>query len=124
MPPLGCTQGPNSQGAAGAGWRPVVAGEAPQDVSRLRAGEEPHAEAVAGGAPAGGSSSGGALAHLDAPRAALVETEVAGLGVVDEDAVAGGREQPRDRVVGRVLARAEAPLGDDRLDQRATRSRW
>jgi hypothetical protein len=43
--------------------------------------------------------------------------EIAGLGVVDQHPVAGGREQPRDRVVGGVVSRSEPPrrghaLGD------------
>ena len=59
--------------------------------------------------------------HLHAPDAApaLVQAEVARLGIVHQHAVAGGREQPRHGVVGGVGARVVAPGGNERRDDRA-----
>ena len=42
--PVGCTQGPNSQGAAGAGWRPVSRVKRRRASAGRRAGEEPQPE--------------------------------------------------------------------------------
>ena len=117
LEPAAGTHGPSTQGASGFGWPPVAS------VNRRRtsAGRGPpkkrSCRRLGGGAPIAPSSSGGA-GRPDAPRPGLVEAEVAGLGVVDQDAVAGGRQQPRDRVVGRVGAGAKPPRRDERLGER------
>ena len=75
----------------------------------------------AGRGPANTRRSRWAASHLHAPDAApaLVEAEVARLGIVHQHAVAGGGEQPGHGVVGGVRARVVAPGGNERRDDRA-----
>jgi hypothetical protein len=92
-------EGPGSRGrrlAAGGG------GEALERVGRRRAGEDPERKRRG--------------VDLDAPSVGRVgaEAEAARLVAVHEHAVAAAREQPRDRVVGRVVALAVGPGRDDR----------
>ncbi len=100
----------------GRGLAPGVAGEAPQRVGGGRTGEEPQLEV--GRRRYRGRLIGRCSGHLDAPGTGPIEVEVGGSRARGQDAVAGAREQPRDRVVGRVRTRAEPPLRDHRLHQR------
>ncbi len=92
--------------------------ESPQDVGRLRTGEEPQAEPVGRRRGRRRQLLRRRVHHLDAPALGAVEAEVAGVGVVDEHPEAVAREQPRDRVVGRVVARPQPPRGYELSDQR------
>jgi hypothetical protein len=90
----------------GRGRRGLATGrlrEAPQRVGRALPGKDTQVE------PPG--------VDLDAPRRAAQE-ETAGLVVVDQQAVAATREQPRDRVVGRVAAADLGPVRRRHAGQR------
>ena len=96
-------------------------GEPAQGVGGLRAGEEAQADRVSDGGRRRVWLVRGRGGHLDAPGPRVIgpEPEIAGLRVVGEHPVTGGREQPRNRVVGRLRAAvAQAPSRREQVDQR------